>query len=557
MLERKKCDECGMTYWRSDNPPLIRFTGIKVEQKGKRFYVVRGKARDFDRLTVVPRIEFDQDNKSHAEMVLQGGRVEKWQRPLAEERVADISKFFQDDRNYLVNAAVISLPVESVQINKLEAQGIVEIEADSRDWMMQECPSCGFRDIEKKGEEERLFWFDRCPEHGCNEHIKTRRPGIIIDGQHRIRGIHGKYSHEEAIKEQIVATVLPGHEGGFISSEQAKIFTEITTTSEDLEDHHKIYLLYKFGLRAPIPMRVPLLTERNREADFREGSELGPKNRRAYETVCKLCTRPGPWEDMIRILGDRSRGDYIDAKFLLALISSWFESDGPFEEYAPRRVPTMIDDPVEELNDYLRAVKDTWDTHWSDNPRSRVGPPQRRGLFYVILLLFEDIAEKIDQRAEQRTYEKFKEELEPLEDINWSQEWAVLETPDKNRRLLLGFLRHKLETGEPPDLNLAISKRPDDFDWTDETENLEGETLSDELPIHISWNRTFFAYRTADLMVEQGEEILHESGVRKTEKEIGAEDISGLSSETDEPVRIRVIYNNINGSKTKSLEMEP
>ncbi|MFW9889608.1 MAG: hypothetical protein ACFFER_15575, partial [Candidatus Thorarchaeota archaeon] len=538
-----------------DSPPDIRLVGFRVHQKDKDFYVVKGSAQDIDRLCRVPWIDFDQSNLKHAEKAISPTEVSEWQRPLDLDRVDGISRFFQDYRNYLVNAVVISIPANLYEKAEFDS-GHCELMIKSTQWMKTECPLCGYKDAKEIGEERIYRWFDRCPNHGCDDHKKDVRLGLIIDGQHRVRGTQGRYCAETHKKEQMVATLLP--EDQFPPTSQAKTFTEITTTAEGLETSHKIYLLYKFALAAPrLQMGVPLFTSWSQPMDFRQDGEVGPRNRRAYQIACRLCMGSSPWKDMISILKSK-RGDYIEIEFLAGLISSWMENGRVLADYSPPRIPTFPENPVQELENYLRAVKDTWSSVWSSNPRSRSSILQRRGIFYVILLLFEEIANRITQSGEQRSLQQFKRELEAIKSVDWGVKWAELETPDKNRRLLLDFLLHKIETGNPIDLNLGIEEDPDDFRFSRKTVRLRDKSLSAELPISLEWERPFHAYRKAAIHVFQGDSTLHDSSTSKTEKTLTRADITGLDTSTSaEIVKIRITYSNKHGHNDAILEMKP
>jgi DGQHR domain-containing protein len=553
-LEKKKCDKCDVEYYISEDvPSKIEMEGIAVEQKSRKFYVVKAKAIDIDRLCRVPRIDFNEDNEKHAAQAINRGIISEWQRPLDDDRVASISNFFKNDNNFMVNAVVISLPEDVWEINELK-DAYVNIEIDSTKWMRKKC-ECGYEDYKDTSEGKIYRWFDKCPYHECHTNGNDIRPGIIIDGQHRIRGTQGDQCGPAQRSEYMVATVLP--KAQFPPSRQAKIFTEITTTAEDLQTSHKLYLLYKFGLAVPrLHMRIPLLSKQQ-PFDFREETTIGQNNRRAYQIACELCIRNSPWHDMISIL-ESKRGDYIDMEYVVGLISSWFDPTEVFHQYAPDQLPIFSDKPVEELEAYLSAVKDTWSSVWSKVPRHRSSILQRRGIFYVVLVLFEDFAKKIDKRSAQRSLPEFKKDLKVLEKIDWGPSWKELETPDKNRRLLLDFLRHMIEKKEPKNPNAAIDSKPSEIELSSSSKKLSGKSLSSVLPITLGWQRPFHAYRKADIDIFQGDIKIYEEGTSDTKKTIRESDLPSLDKSSGAPtITITISYANHKGYSTETIQMKP
>lgn len=561
MLEKKECPEkgCDQDHWiSSKSPPDITLKGVQVDQKGKRFFIAKGTARDFDRLSKVPRIDFDKSNTDLALQAQSPEAIKEWQRPLNRDRMVSISKFFQDDLNFIVNAVIVSLPKRydhSEHISTI-SEDLTEVKIPC-DWMVQECPECEWEIKEGSGDDLQRKWFDRCPNHDCDRHTRDPRPALILDGQHRIRGTQGPHSSSDVREEQIVGTILL--ESEFPLKKQAEIFTQITTTAEDLDTPHKIYLLYQFGLAAPrLKLSAPFAEPGSVAADFRQGTELGARNRRAYEIACRLCTKDGPWNDMISIL-DRSRGDYIDIDTIVPLLSVWMQNGRVFENYSPLNLPTLPDDPIDQLDQYLRAIEKTWPKAWSSKPRHKSGALQGRGIFYVNLLLFESICEELDKAGKQRTEKHFKEILEPLDHITWDQSWTALDSPDKNKQLLLGLLRHKVREGTPTDLNAVVKSPPSSFDWSGSTKKLSGDSFSKALPLALSWERPYNAWRKAEVEISQGNRVLLSKDVAETNIEIDDGDLAGDvdTSSGAPPVEIKLTYSNNNGGEAIVVELDP
>lgn len=558
--EKKDCDEAGCTIrtWLCDSrPPEIVLKGFSIEQKGRVFYVVKGSARDLDRLCHVPRIDFTKPDSYHAQQAI-SSQVDQWQRPLDADRLADISKFFGSHRNFLVNAVLLSVPEEDyVKYNDPPDTDVAVIEADAEAWMKKECPHCGWEKRSGPPDDQITWWFDRCPQHDCHKDRESVRPGLIIDGQHRIRGIHGVHSTPDTRKEPMAATVLRSRE--FPPDEQARIFTEITTTAEDLETPHKLYLLYQFGLSSPRLRLSVDFSDEEMVADFRQEPAAKPK-RWAYRIACELCTRQSPWQNRISILGGDDAVKYIDIEQFLPMVASWLEPGGALSQYAPPNVGggTFQHDPVNELQDYLTAIMRTWDNIWTDDPdKNSRSPIQMKGIFAPLVLFFGDVAQHL--KPKPRSLTNFEDVFSKFSGISWNQDWEKLQTPEKNKRLMYELLKHKLNTGKPKSLDAKVSSEPDSFDFAASTKKLKGKTFTTELGFDIEWDRPLNAWRRARLEVRQDERVLYSRRTSKTDIRLtkGKLAASPDTSQGAADVEIRVVYSNNNGSTPTSFSMKP
>src|SRR3989304_5470273 len=90
-------------YWYQTTPPSIVLEGFDVLQKGRKFYVLKGKAVDIDRLCRVPVLPYDQPNAQIALWAL-SPQAGQWQRELSMDRIADLGVFFGALSNFLVNS---------------------------------------------------------------------------------------------------------------------------------------------------------------------------------------------------------------------------------------------------------------------------------------------------------------------------------------------------------------------------------------------------------------------------------------------------------------------
>lgn len=437
-------------HWAGTTLPAIRLLGMTVLQKGRRFFLIKARPEDLDRLCQVPSIPFDRENREIAEWVLSQA-ANKWQRGLDQSRVLAISDFFGKPNNFLVNSAVISVPLNQNWIAEIDEKVVITVPVT---WYVDHCPNpeCGYLPAEDHEGEK----FDACP--NCDW---DGRPGTIIDGQHRIRGS----ARSQNAADTIITTLLT--EESFSTADMAKIFTEITTTAVDLHDLHKVYLLYKFKLTG---RRIGKLSD----ADFSidpptppNRNTRGLRNRRAYEIVCKLCMLTNShWHNRITILpeasGRQRRGDVIEADEFLSYIEKWLE-EGVFTDPAQPDGMIDIDQAVAWSQAYLDAIIATWpvgggnaEPYWSSD-RQNVGVLQQRGIVEVLIRLFPTVTKRILDRSSHPDLPNYKSEFAYIEPIDWTDPaWSGLSSPDKNKEMLLRILIHVFESAPSPVHNNRI-----------------------------------------------------------------------------------------------------
>jgi len=97
-------------YAMPNNPAdAVRIRGMMMFQKGKWVSLCRMKSEDILRLTNVPSMEFLREPKDTVEQALDTS-LEKYQRPAESSRLTEISSWFGDDGNYIVNSGLVWLP---------------------------------------------------------------------------------------------------------------------------------------------------------------------------------------------------------------------------------------------------------------------------------------------------------------------------------------------------------------------------------------------------------------------------------------------------------------
>jgi hypothetical protein len=431
-------------HWAASTPPAISLRGFSISQKGRSFYFMRTTALDLDMLCRVPVLPYDVDNSTIASWVMSSAS-DRWQRELDEERIKEIAIFFSATNNFLANSAVISLSLRQEQIQTVN--GFVEFKI-LPSWMVTRCPKCAFAPA-STADPHYGQKFDSCPK--CEW---EGRPGLIIDGQHRIRG--GAVSKNS--QEEVLTTVLT--ENVFSKPDMAKIFTEITTSAVDLHHLHKTYLLYKFGLRS---LNIGTLSD----ADFRTTppappavNTLGLRNRRAYEIAAELCSLTNShWNDRVSMLphphGRARRTDVIDVDRLVSYVEKWLES-GVFKQASQPDGMMTVSDAVMWLQDYLESILSTWPGPytppgvWHPN-RNMVGVLQQRGIFEVLVWMFPIITSRILALSAPVNRTAYSQQWAYVEKHDWTDPaWSELGDPDKNKEMLFRILEHFFVTAPNP-----------------------------------------------------------------------------------------------------------
>jgi hypothetical protein len=311
----------------------------------------------------------------------------------------------------------------------------------------------------------------------------------------------------------MVTTVLT--EDQFSTGDMAKIFTEITTSAVDLDDLHKICLLYKFRLRA---RHIGQLSD----ADFRivpptppARNNLGLRNRRAYEIVSHLCNLANSrWTDRITMLppgsGRVRRGDVIDADRALSYIEGWLRDGSVLADVRQPdgMVPTNV--AVQYLQDYLEAALAVWpqgvgtppnSSSWFWNQgRGANGVLEQRGIFEVFVQMFAVVTGRLLAIFAPPSRQTYKEQFKYIENVDWSDPaWYDLGTPDKNKNMLVRILTQIYANAPNPPgpqrlqpwINSWIKGQPDPIQFiATPSTTLPLANASPTTPLKFKWEST-------------------------------------------------------------------
>lgn len=276
------------------------FDVIVYNQKGYDTYLGHLPARIIDALSFVPAIDVD---KEHAEMAdhLLGQPAGEWQRNMNKSRIEGLGEFWADEDKFIVNPVIlgvqegINYELENMALrSKITGnigtydnhQSITTAKISLDSWQHHTCPACGnsysvsWQNLNAANHHfchnaptwlwsgDQIFGT-RCPNPECVEGhtrdaIGRRPPLLLIDGQHRIRGLNSFATNSPATRggqpepynwdsEQVAFTLLKiNGANSYPAGSQARIFSDINTTAKDLDMRHKMYMAYRFQLEADV-----------------------------------------------------------------------------------------------------------------------------------------------------------------------------------------------------------------------------------------------------------------------------------------------------------------
>lgn len=561
-----------------DDPnDAITFNGILMYQDGAEVCLSKCKGEHIIRLTTVASMEFLR-SPSQTYTQAMDLTMEKYQRPVDPERRDTISAWFADPDNFIVNSIVIWLPDMGDSINALmqgqagitivdyDLAGNNRMQADERRRLPESISTKTFQiptiDSNSPNATERHirlsqtcsnnlaaqnqpanicgsvhmqngaptgYWFDVCPNPDCDW---TGRPGHLIDGQHRARGVADSASPLEILSTNII------DEATFDADARSKIFEEVTNTATQLADLHRLNLAYR---------RRGQIRLAGQTFDMTAGSP----NSRSYEVLASLTQGNNPpgavLQNRIHVLPPQpNRNAYpgrmmniTDGVIWSSIAGNnmnenwWAGPNGPWVNPATG-APLTVAQASRSLQFFYEALSGVaWPggvaaTYWQlpgpgNLGRGRLQNPN--GPVQSIFKMYPTVVNKIrSQRPAARipTVAEFRTVLSYLSPINWEiGTWKRFDQPSiggqgwRNHltRILRGLIRDVpliIAAGAAPRLNPArrvipvpgrpgladvndwVKAAPDDIDWltgfTPADPNWDGANLSMGGIWDIRWN---------------------------------------------------------------------
>jgi len=543
------CDHCKKVFYFSSTPPpqyIVTIEAIRCRQKGKFYLLTDLPSHELNSMTDVPCFNWELSYQEMAEKILNYGLgltpVEAWQRDIILNKLQDIAKWWEDANTNLINSTVISfkenaqrpvlthnqLTLEDIEIRErnISRYGSKEmVTIDVGNWLSSVCPA-GHPQTNENG---ATIYTDSCRIVDCEYHEKTWRPAHIIDGQHRIRGTQLPPSlfstinldvHKQPIPVAILG--LSETEDGsspILSSDQAKIFTEISGKATELDSKHRLFLFYVF--RTGIP---------GADMSFPSPPATNPL-RKAYEVILRLDagTIPdNPLKDRIKVLNPRGGGTGRTSalsfdRALEEWFEQWFKTGGIWENIDP-------DPAAKEIVGFVNAIKNVWsgNSTVSGTPYWQpLGPPAPTGIFShsggisgaggdmsAFLRVFFDLYPQIrgsvtlPNKNNFKTFlkNKLKSPTSRVGQLSWDGSgWDQIRSPDRNYNLLREVVKDILTSGgkvlydldhhpgTPPDLNAYLDFEPTIYEVSTSLGTVGSSGITQNIPqpspddIEISW----------------------------------------------------------------------
>lgn len=443
----------------------IKLRGFFIEQHGKRIHSFFSPSRDLDRLCITPQIG-DKSNQKMADLF--SSRNISWQRKLDTKRITQIKTWWESNRSLSTNGSIVWLPSGYRPTIDNQAK-TSRIDIDPSEWTLSSCNEPGCDWSPSVQDPSYADWkFDCCYQCG-----KCHRPGKLVDGQHRIRGMSQANGTHSA--QPVISTVLC-QDDAFTSQLTAKIFTEITSKAEGLEPLHAEFLMAKYDIKPK----------------YSTGTTAGRNRKIAYQVVVGLNNSGTRWATVVgspykgrikMIKPSKSKIDLIDADRMAKYVFGWIHNKTKTQggEIKPLSGDS-VDIIIEYLESFLDALLDVWgpgangtNDFW-DESRGSMKAGQRRGVFRMMMHLFGIITARVKLAGNIPDKDKYKDELEYVSNIEWTNlnTWAGSYTKqDTEQTIVRNVLSHiflhapsplRGATKIPPRINSWMNDSPDSFE---------------------------------------------------------------------------------------------
>tara|TARA_X000000368_G_C23056630_1_gene724208 strand:- start:1630 stop:4083 length:2454 start_codon:yes stop_codon:yes gene_type:complete len=216
-------------------PPKAKWKVTKIDQKGQTFYISSASVDEIAQASYVPSLPTKLEVSNTAKRILNTNfKPNEWQRGLESKRSLKISQFIQESSNIVANTPMLF-------VNRSHAVNITndELIIDFKKF------------LKKKIVDNEEVWVDRIEmgeDEAGNQTYLDHRPLWLVDGQHRIKGIHNsvKPHFDENMHEIKVPIIIFPNEFG--EEKTAKVFAEINTLQKKLHPLHELFMQHRFKI---------------------------------------------------------------------------------------------------------------------------------------------------------------------------------------------------------------------------------------------------------------------------------------------------------------------
>ncbi len=211
-------------------PPKTTWKLRKIIQKNTIFYISSAPVREIAQTSYVPSLPPIMKVTDTASRILNNSyKPNEWQREVEVSRVRKIEQFIEESSNIVANTPMLF--INSTNSAKIINNDLV-IDFSS---FLKKMDRGEFQNkyVDRMEKEER--------DEAGNKIYYEYRPLWLIDGQHRIKGIHR--SVEKEIEIPII--IFPNDFG---ANETAKVFAEINTLQKKLNPLHELFMQHRFNI---------------------------------------------------------------------------------------------------------------------------------------------------------------------------------------------------------------------------------------------------------------------------------------------------------------------
>lgn len=457
-------------------PPNAKWKLNKIVQKGYYFYITSAPVREVAQSSSVPALPPKLGVLETVERILDKERNNtEWQREIDPARVNKIKQFIGESSNIVANTPMLFINDES-SISIIDDY----LEIDFGKFLKKQSSGEFIGQfIDRKARDEK-------DEFG-NTVYDDYRPFWIIDGQHRVRGIH---LNEESQELQIPLIVFPRE---FSMSNTAKVFAEINTLQKKLDPLHELFMQHRFSIDHPTNIKRKF---KDYKSVSREEAELygwslddwdhSRANHLAYEVLAKLA-KNGPLKDRVQFLPQNtdSQSFYISADQWVNYARTLFERKcykykyGIIEDYIfnpsdEEKELDLLDFFYKEFNNYFIAWVETCNhNEWPDQKDRWVNEIKGKALiqkkthFILLIELFSLVRELASEYKRTKSLfgiikiEEFKEILKPFKWVDWKDKELEATYPgsgEKGRRSLEVWMADALIHGKQYSYDMIFDK---------------------------------------------------------------------------------------------------
>lgn len=405
-------------------PPKLIWPLIRINQKGKTFYVSKGKIQEISQTSYVPHLPPNLSSEESAKRILDINRGDdQWQRNADEVRINRIKQFMDIDDNLITNTPMLFLSnSNAVKINEHN------LEIDFSKFLFYEKESSTYSDRVSLHEDSM-----------GNMIYQDFRPFWIIDGQHRIHG--GNLSER---KEEEIGIILFDNE--FNLQETAKIFAEINTLQKKLSPLHEIFMQHRFKLRHTNSKRT--------FRDYRsESFEIANRNNWKHEwlnsrantlsyEVAALLSSEGALYNLIQFLPQNTDSYYLySADQWIIYANRWFSENSIYSNQFENEIAqntgetNFLQYVFSEVNEFFNALDETFSSknytdkksRWISTTVASKRPLISKKANFAMLLELYPTIRRIAKMNNIRNYnseykinqDSFMKALSPIRNVDW------------------------------------------------------------------------------------------------------------------------------------------